>query len=152
MTKETHQFALVHSCPHFGLIPIWSSAALKQLRMDQRRPHFTLAVSYNFFFFFSWKRRFLYQLFFITKFHAIHEVVHTHFGCFFTAPMTVVYGVLAPSSKAFLITMNYAQPHFDWGNPIDLRAVKALPRKSGRRPLVGRRRPRVSILYMVWWH
>jgi hypothetical protein len=28
------------------------------------------------------------------------------------------------------------------GNPIDLRADKALPRKSGRRPLVGRRRVR----------
>jgi hypothetical protein len=38
--------------------------------------------------------------------------------------------------------MNYAQPHVDWGNPIDLRADKALPRKSGRRPLVGRRKAR----------
>jgi hypothetical protein len=30
------------------------------------------------------------------------------------------------------------------GNPIDLRADKALPRKSGHRPLMGRRRPRVG--------
>jgi hypothetical protein len=28
------------------------------------------------------------------------------------------------------------------GNPIDLRAAKALPRKGGRRPHMGKRRPR----------
>jgi hypothetical protein len=43
--------------------------------------------------------------------------------------------------------MNYAQPHVDWGNPIDLRAENPLPTKRGRRPLVRRRRPREGCFF-----